>query len=63
MSHLSRTGRPNWENNMNKEQLIYRVIEQIKKDISEDYFTAIGLLLDCLTPEQLERYLPEEDAA
>jgi len=48
---------------MNKEQLIYRVIEQIKKDISEDYFTAIGLLLDCLTPEQLERYLPEEDAA
>lgn len=48
---------------MYKEQLIDRVIEQIKVEMHENDFTAIEGLLDCLTPEQLERYLPEEDAA
>ena len=46
---------------MTEEQLIDRVIAQIKKEVYENDFTAIGGLLDCLTTEQLERYLPEDD--
>jgi len=44
-----------------REELIDRVIEQIKVEVRENDFTAIEGLLDCLTPEQLEAYLPEED--
>ena len=46
---------------MDKEQLIDRVIEQIKVEVHENDFTAIEGLLDCLTTEQLEAYLPEDD--
>ena len=45
---------------MDKEQLIDRVIEQIKVEVHENDFTAIEGLLDCLTTEQLKAYLPEE---
>ena len=45
---------------MDKEQLINRVIEQIKAEVHENDFTAIEGLLDCLTTEQLEAYLPED---
>lgn len=46
---------------MGKEELINRVIEQIKAEVHENDFTAIEGLLTCLTTEQLEAYLPEED--
>ena len=48
-------------NGMGKEELINRVIEQIKAEVHENDFTAIEGLLDCLTPEQLKDYLPEEE--
>lgn len=44
-----------------KTELIDRVIAQIKKDVYEDYFTAIQILLDSLTAEELKLYLPEEE--
>ena len=46
---------------MDKKELIDRVIEQIRVEVHENDFTAIEGLLDCLTTEQLEAYLPEED--
>ena len=46
---------------MDRKQLIDRVIEQIKVEVHENDFTAIEGLLDCLTTEQLEAYLPEDD--
>ena len=41
--------------------LINRAIEQIKEDLSEDYTTAIGLLLGFVDPEKLKAYLSEEE--
>jgi len=46
---------------MDKKGLIDRAIELIKEDISEDYFTAIEILLDGLTAEELKAYLSEEE--
>ena len=48
-------------NSVQEEALVARVIEQIKREVYENNFTAIGGLIDCLTTEQLERYLPEEE--
>ena len=46
---------------MNRGRLIDRVIRQIMVEAHENDYTAIGGLLDCLTTEQLEAYLPEDD--
>ena len=46
---------------MDIQELIDRVIEQIKQDVINEDYTALDLLLGTVSVEELIEYLPEEN--
>ena len=47
--------------NKTKKDLIERVVDQIKEDLTENYVESVEGLLQFLPPENLIEFLPEEE--
>ena len=47
--------------NKTKKDLIERVVDQIKEDLTENYVESVEGLLEFLPPENLIEFLPEEE--